>query len=488
MSANWTLTLAMAVISAGCCAMVDATAQSLDVFRTSAQIPAGPASFSLGGNAVPICSADPPSTELTLDLAVDRALCHNPKTQSAWASVKVKAAGVGAAKAAYLPSINASWQGVQDDKVTEVRDYPRLSSAYKSTVQYGALSLSWLLFDFGARGAQQSQAEFMFDAALANQDATLLDVFTATVTDYYAAQASVAKVRAAGESLALANESLQVAEVRVSKGVAPISDQLQAKTAYLQARLSKEKSDGEMAAMIGALAVDMGVRPDTDISIPAVDEIILASNAKHEKVSDLVESGIQSHPSIASARAQLEASRERVRQASAEGLPRISLVANYSRNNQPATLGLGEPQFPATGRDWYFGIQVQIPLFEGFGRAYKVREAQAQVELQAAELAAVTQKVALSVWKSYQTLVTRQQNLLTSEQLLDAAESSFTAAKRRYVVGAGGITELLNTQTSLEAARLQRVQAITDWRAAKLQLLANLGRIEAARALARGGL
>ncbi|WP_332451584.1 TolC family protein [Burkholderia ubonensis] len=61
------------------------------------------------------------------------------------------------------------------------------------------------------------------------------------------------------------------------------------------------------------------------------------------------------------------------------GLPTVSFIGKYSRNNQPATLGLGQPPFPATGRDWYFGVQIQVPLFEGFSRVYRARVAHAQV-------------------------------------------------------------------------------------------------------------
>lgn len=45
-----------------------------------------------------------PARPLTLPQAVDQALCHNPRVESAWAAIKMQAAEVGEARAAYLPT------------------------------------------------------------------------------------------------------------------------------------------------------------------------------------------------------------------------------------------------------------------------------------------------------------------------------------------------------------------------------------------------
>jgi outer membrane protein len=44
-------------------------------------------------------------------------------------------------------------------------------------------------------------------------------------------------------------------------------------------------------------------------------------------------------------------------------------------------------------------------------------------------------------------------------------------------VGVGNILELLNAQSSLAAAKRERIQSLTDWRSARLQLAAKLGRL-----------
>ncbi|KVK84459.1 hypothetical protein WT01_22020 [Burkholderia cepacia] len=151
-----------------------------------------------------------------------------------------------------------------------------------------------------------------------------------------------------------------------------------------------------------------GVRPDADFT-ESVDQLILEAK--------------RTHPSVRAAQAQLEAATQKVKQTRAEGMPNLSFVAKYSWNNQPTTLEVGVPQFPANGREWYLGFQVTIPFFEGFTRTYQVHEAEAKSELQRDTLNEIEQQVGLDVWTSYHALKTATDNLNDTATLLDVIRS-----------------------------------------------------------------
>ncbi|ACB69172.1 outer membrane efflux protein (plasmid) [Burkholderia ambifaria MC40-6] len=447
---------------------------AFDIFGTTSSIPATPAGTVIEN--LP-CRLGPLGVPLKLEEAIDRALCKNPKTREAWANVKVQAAAVGTAKSAYLPTATASWQKVREDQITDVTGHPALSVDNLSTIQTWSVSLNWVLYDFGGRKAALRNATQLLAAARANQNAALQEIFSTVATDYYAAQAAAGKLASARETEQNARDSFVAAAARVRNGVAAITDQLQAQTSYAQATYNRAKAEGELQASLGTIASDMDENPALSISIPDVLEGATPDREFVESAAALIDEAERLHPSVAAAQAQLEAAVAKEEQTRAEGLPTISFVGKYSRNNQPATLGLGQPPFPATGRDWYFGIQVQVPLFEGFSRIYKTREAHAQVEVQQSALDKAKQQVGLDVWKSYQSLKTDTQNLQNTDSLLEIARKSFDAARHRYNAGVGNILELLNAQSSLSDATRQRIQALTDWRAARLQLGAKIGRL-----------
>jgi outer membrane protein len=446
-----------------------------DVFRTERTVPATASGAVLGQTG--ICQFGGIEQPLSLRETIERTLCNNPKTREAWANVKVQAANVGINKGAYLPTVQGTWQGVRDDSVTDVTGQPQLSSASRSFVRSESLSLNWVLYDFGARSAALENANELFAAARANQDATLQTAFAQAAKDYYAAEAALGAVTTDKEVEDDAKDSFNAATERVNHGVAPITDALQAQTAYAQAVFSRAKAEGDLQTALGTLASDMALSPDTVITLPPVAGTITPDAQFDRSVTDLMDEAKRSHPSVVAAEAQVEAAAAKTRQTRDQGLPSFSFVSKYSLNNQPASLGLGVPTFPATGHDWYFGVQLTIPIFEGFVRNYQVRQAAAQTEVQQYTLDETRNQVGLDVWTAYQALKTATENVGNSATLLDIAQRSEDAAQHRYQAGVGNILELLNAQSSLATAKKQRIQSLTDWRSARLQLAGKLGRL-----------
>ncbi|SIO72647.1 outer membrane protein [Burkholderia sp. GAS332] len=465
------------IVLAGCAAMnlISPSVHAFDPLRTAGGISATPAGVIVPDAAG--CDFGPPARPLPLGEAVERALCSNPKTREAWVDVKAQAAGVGVARAAYLPTISGNGQIVRDNSVTDVTGHPNLSSSTLATVRSESVSLNWTLYDFGARGAALRNASALLAAAQSTQTATLQSLFVLVAKDYYAAQAAAGALAAATDVERMANDSAKAALARVDRGIAPISDALQSQTAYAQAVLNRIKAQGTWRASEGTLASDLDLSPDMPLELPTVTDGVQPDAAFAQSVGELIDEARHAHPAVMAAQAQVDAAAAKVDQTRAEGLPNLSLVSKYSRNNQPATLGLGIPEFPATGREWYVGVQLTIPFFEGFSRTYQVRQTQAQLEKQQDALDDARQQVGLEVWNSYQAVQTSTDTVKDSEALMDIANRSFTAARHRYQAGVGNILELLNAQTALANAQQQRVQALADWRAARLRLAGSLGRL-----------
>ncbi|WP_063895582.1 TolC family protein [Burkholderia ubonensis] len=452
------------------------TAWPFDPLLTNSAVPATPAVDILGGSEG-VCTFGELPTPLRLQDAVERALCNHPKTRQAWANVKIQAAGMGVGRAGFLPTINGNWQGTRDVANNHVTGYPQYDSNYRTNLQNASVSLSWVLYDFGGRSAALKNASELLAAAKANQLATLQTVFGSVAKDFYAAQAAQGALAAAREVERTAQNSANVATARVDRGVAAISDQLQAQTAYAEAVVNRTKAESDWASAVGALASDMNLAPATNITLPDVADGVKPDNEFGDSVTALIEDAQEHYPGIAAAEAQVAAARAKAAQTRAEGLPRLNLVAQYNFNTQPTSLQLGFPVFPATHREWYLGFQVTIPIFEGFARTYQVRQADAQTELQIDLLAEARQQVGLDVWNSYQFLQGATKNLGNSSNLLALAQHSYEAAQRRYQIGVGSMLELLNAQSALANAKKQRIQALTDWRSARLQLASKLGRL-----------
>ena len=170
------------------------------------------------------------------------------------------------------------------------------------------------------------------------------------------------------------------------------------------------------------------------------------------------------------AQAQLAAARERVAVSESEGRPSIDLTANIYQNGRP-NQGLSA----ASTRETLVGISLNIPLFDGFARHYKVRGALAQAGQREAEAQDVKQQTLMELVKTHAEASTALANLAASQAWLDAARDAQASVQRKFGLGAADILEMLNTQSALLEAQQERIRCQAEWRSARLRLLASAG-------------
>jgi outer membrane protein len=421
---------------------------------------------SLPGDRAPVSC--PASVDLGAPLAlgevVDVALCNNPQIKESWAAIKIQAAGVGQARAAYLPTVSATVGHLYDR--TRYPDFPVSNSS--ETGETGYLSLSWRLFDFGARAANREAANRLLTAALAGNDAALQKVLNAVVGAYFDALTARAALTAAQQTTQIAQGTYAATGRRERLGVAATSDTLQAATALAKAQLAASQAQGDAYKAVSTLVYAMGVPTGTTIHLPATVQAVPAQSI--EELDELLRQARAQHPAIVVARAQWAAARAKVDAARDEGLPTLDFSANYYRNGYP-NQGLESTLTNVAT----VGVQLTIPLFEGYNRTYLIRGAQAQAEQSQAQLEDTEHQVLTAVVQAHADALSALGNLQSSKNLLDAAQAALASSQRRYGKGATDILELLNAQAALADARQQRVRALAAWRSARLRLMASAG-------------
>ena len=232
-----------------------------DPFATDAITPLPPQIAPLPESSFIPCLPMQEGTAYGVLEVVDRALCQNPRTREAWANARIQAAQVGVAQANFLPDL--------DGRVGT----SRTSGSTDTTTQNNAsLTLSWLLYDFGARSANLENARQLLSAASLTLDATVQTVFLDALRAYYGTQAARAAVTAAEESEKASRESLTAAEVRYKVGTGTPADRLQAQTAWSQATLTRIKAEGILRTAYGTLANVMGLDASDPLTLAEINE------------------------------------------------------------------------------------------------------------------------------------------------------------------------------------------------------------------------
>jgi outer membrane protein len=405
-----------------------------------------------------------PGASLPLGRAIDIALCNNAQIRVAWVNIRVQAAALGQAKAAYWPTLSANVAELNDRTSYPGTNLP--TATHTEETVYG--SLTWRLFDFGGRTASRRAAEALLDAAVASRDATIQKTLSSVVQAYFDGITAKALIDNKNDDEALARSTLASAERKQAQGGGAQSDTLQAATALAKVSLDKNRAMSQYAKALAGLVYALGLPPNSAISLP--DDVDLRTGSEEQDLNAWLKDAEQHHPAIVTARAAVDAAREQVVVARAGGRPTLDLTGDYYQNAYP-----GQGLTSTNTKVATIGLSITVPLFDGFATHYKVRGAEEQARVKEAELQDTEQQTAMEVVKAHADAESSFRNLRVSEDLVQAARAALESSQRRYSNGAADILELLTTQAALADAKNERVQCLAEWRAARLTLLTSAG-------------
>jgi outer membrane protein len=247
-----------------------------------------------------------------------------------------------------------------------------------------------------------------------------------------------------------------------------LSDTLQAETALAKALLNESRAQGDFNKALSLLVQAMGLAPGTALCLPQSLELYRTDELKN--LENWLHDAAEKHPAIRQAHAKLAADKAKVTVARSEGFPSLDATAYISINGYP-TQGLSSVDQTVK----VAGVTLNVPIFDGFARTYKIQGAKAQAEQSEAQLQDMTNQVLTEVVKAHADALTSLGTLKATERLMTAATQGLQSSLRRYERHAADILELLNSQSSLADAEQERIRAIAEWRSARLRLLANSG-------------
>ena len=404
--------------------------------------------------------------QLKLTDVIDIALRNNTATSAAWADARAAAATYGVAKGQYYPTIAVNGTATAIRRTVAAAGQQAVKQQF-----YGpAVTLSWLLFDFGGRSGAVGQARAALLAADWTHNATLQSVVLEVQQAYFLYLGAKALLDAQQTTLKEAQTNLEAAEQRHRVGLATIADVLQARTALSQARLALEATQGALQTTRGALALSMGLPANIPYDLEVVPDTTLPLGVI-EGVDTLIAQALRQRPDLAAQRAQVEQARARVSVARSQALPTLALGGTAGE-----TYFINPPAGSATsGNSYNATLTLSFPLFSGGAQIYNVKAASAAADAAARRAQGFEQQVVYQVFNAYYGLRTSTQQVRTSRDLLASATESEQVALARYKAGAGSLLDLLTAQAALASARALAIQARFSWNTALAQLAHDVG-------------
>ena len=406
----------------------------------------------------------------TLAELIDLAQLHNPSTRAAWENARDAALATGIAKAAYLPSLSASVVGAY-----------QTGGDLSLHGSISAISVQWLLFDFGARDAQVSAAEQISVMANVGFTAAHQELIYKVALAYYTHMAAQARVGTAEKALLNAREVQAAAESRYAQGVGTIVEVAQARQGTAQGELAQVQASGQAQDSYVALLAAMGISPLTQIKVADLG-VRKLSAALMGPIDQMVTDALARRPDVLSAYAAHEASIAKLRAARAEFMPKVFLSATGSHTSNTLNvstlpgLGQGVSQVPPTLNvpSTHYGatvlLGVTVPIYDGGLRRALEGQARADAAKTDARLEQIRDEATREIVGASNQVHTSLSALDAAHALASAAQITFDAALDAYRHGVGSITDT----TRAEIALLEAQNASTDAYSAALSSAATL--------------
>jgi outer membrane protein len=423
----------------------------------------------------PVAFAQAPSPAdslrpISLQEAVSLAQRNNPSAVTARGQTRAAQSSVRSAYGAFVPSISAN---VSQTQQTGQRFDNIRNQVVQSTQPWNysaGLSSSLELFDGGRRFYDLRANRADVDAAEANEITQRYSIALQVKREYaniLAARESEAAARAQVEQ---AQAQLRASVARVQAGAATVSDSLRsviqmgnARLALLTAQNNVRVASATLTRLVGTPFMVTANPLDTaGLAIIPLDSAALMNEAMRG-------------PTVREAELQLRAASAGIAVARASYFPSIS--ASYSYNgNGTDPYGFGSD---TTKRFLYgssFRLSLSLPIFNNFNREDQVVRARIAEDNAAARSRDLRLAAQQNIVAQLGALRTAEERVRIQVASVAAAEEDLRVQQQRYALGASTLLDLLTSQSQLNSARAALIQARQDYRIARAQIEAIIGR------------
>lgn len=394
---------------------------------------------------------------LTVEATVERALSTHPAIEAARQNVDAAAARIGQVRSAQWPRVEAVGTYRRQDPVPEI-SVPGAPvpgggggsvGIQPNNLYDGHLRVQQTLYDFGQTAARIDQAKAGRTVARRQVGAERSALAFRAVQAFYTTLLADARLEVQREQIDRLERALRVTRRRRDAGTATAFEVQSTRTRLSAARSRLTRLQSQRQRQEAELHRLLGHSPNRPLS-GALRFPLASTDPSQIEVDSLVDTALRQHPTVRMAQARVRAARRQVETTDRSDRPRLALTAQGGvKNGYPGDLN--EPRLNES-----IGLSLRVPLFEGFATQRQVEEAEAEVQAAEARLADARRRVTARVRQAAADLRASLDRLKATAQRVEQARIAADLARQRYEAGTLTNLDLLEAETQLREARLER--------------------------------
>lgn len=396
-----------------------------------------------------------PTQRLTLPEAEALAAKNNPQISVYHLLSLASRQVTREAQAAYYPNIYGSVTAVKPKEGTRIAAGNLNNPSVYERAAYG-VTLSQLIYDFGRTNNLVATAALRAKAADMNALATAAEIKLTVDTSFYSALQSLALLKVAegtvnarqlvSDQITTLYQNKLRSELDVSFANANLA---QAKLLLLDAQNNYQGALSNLSQILGYTSQQPFelVDPAHQISAPPED------------VSQLQDQAFSNRPEIAAQSYEYQAAQKFQKAQRDELFPSVEALGVVGRTPYSNSIA-GISPFT----EWYgaIGVNLNVPIFQGFLYPARSKEAALRAKASAEQLRDLKDRIANDVRTAWLNSLTAYNRIGVSQQFVDQTSLALNLSQTRYNLGLSSIVEL-------SQAQLQQTEAQIQFAAAKYQ-------------------
>jgi len=406
----------------------------------------------------------PGRTTLTVQEAEAIGLRNNPQITVGKLRALEAHEFVREARSALMPEASLNLTGVGADGGS------RLAAGYLTNGRLysraaGGATVSQLITDFGRTTNLVSSTEFHAKAEDENAVVTRQDIILAVDQAFYSVLETKALLKVAQDTVKARQNLVDRVQALTDAKLRSDIDLSFAKVDLARAKLLMLDSESSYDASISTLSAILGYPDKQDFSIVESPSQTMAPPAGDPV--PLIQQAMQLRPEILSMRNEVTAAEKFGRSEHDLWFPTISGIGVVG----------GAPVRDPNITSWYgaAGVNVNIPVFNGFLFNARAKSADLETEAKRKRLQDLQDNVARDVRNSWLDTNKAFERLSVTQQLREQAELSLELADARYKLGLGTIVEFSQAELQQTDAELQDTDAHYQYILSQIVLAYEMG-------------
>ncbi|NLA40787.1 MAG: TolC family protein [Smithella sp.] len=414
---------------------------------------------------------------LTLEESIAIALKSSYVLDIAKEGVKSAEAQKKEALTGFLPKFSTSYSYTRLNKAPYMAGLtlPTVPPTTVGPVDMGTVNnYNWViearqpLFTGGGILANYQAFKIAEDSAQVEETARSLDVVQDVKIAYFNILRTQRLTKTAIQQVEMLAAHCDVAENFYRVGLIPKNDMLQAEVELANGRQTLVKAKNAVESTKARL--NTLLKRDVLDAVEVVD--ILDYQPLKQSFRECLDTARKHRPELKISTLKVEQAGKMVRAAQSEYFPAISLVGNYGRFGDSASLS-GTPYKDM--ENWQVMAVANWDFWEWGKTKYRVDAGKARETQALDQSRELNDQIALEIQNAFLVLQEAESQIAVSKKVIEQAEENFRIAEARYKERVARSTEVLDAQTLLTRAKAEYANALADYNIAYARLQRAMG-------------